>query len=62
MYTPICAQAGMLRAIPDSTPHIQFNLILVSPVCLVLCCGIRLVSRLNSRQNPEPRAHKDTGF
>jgi hypothetical protein len=53
---------GMVRAIPNSTPHIQFNLILVSPVCLVLCCGILLVSCLNSRQNPEPRAHRDTGF
>jgi hypothetical protein len=53
MYTPICAEAGMVRAIPNSTPHIQFNLILVSPVCLVLCCGILLVSCLNSRQNPD---------
>ena len=59
MYTPICAEAGMVRAIPNSTPRIQFNLILVSPVCLVLWCGILLVSCLNSRQNPEPRAHKD---
>ena len=32
------------------------------PICLVLCGGILLVSCLNSRQNPEPRAHKDTGF
>src|ERR1700730_10424846 len=59
MYTPICAEVGMVRAIPNSTPRIQFNLILVSPVCLVLWCGILLVSCLNSRQNPEPRAHKD---
>src|SRR4029077_18321659 len=54
MYTPICAEAGVLSAIPSSTPHIQFNLILVSPVCLVLCCAIVLVSCLNSRQNPSP--------
>src|SRR3984893_8968627 len=59
MYTPICAEVGMVRAIPNSTPRIQFNLILVSPVCLVLWCGILLVSCLNSRQNPEPRARKD---
>jgi hypothetical protein len=36
-----------------SADPIQFHL--VSPVCLVLCCGIPLASCLNSRQNPEPR-------
>src|ERR1700676_286924 len=54
MYTEICAEAGTLRAIANSTPHIQFNFILVSPVCLVLGCRILLVSCLNFPQNPEP--------
>jgi len=44
MYTPICAEAGMVRAIANSTPHIQFNFILVSPVCLDLGCEILLAS------------------